>query len=190
MVLPNTGNSFTSIITLPTLLSLLMIAMTGVVQAKGPGGVDLDVTCQFVENAQAVDPQGFSGPGLHVAGSISGSGDGTVASLGEQVCGGITIALEEQGKGPWKTLFQTSADMLPDGTFSQLVPLCNVVTQNPNAKVVRATAAVLVSVTNCTNGEMTTLTSRCTDSAKPGNRPAISLPPPSELDAMCADANI
>lgn len=184
----NTGNTLTSI-TLHALVSLLIIAMTGVVQAKGPGGMNLDVTCQFVENAQTVDPQGFSGPGLHVAGSISGL-DGSAASMGDQVCGGITIALEQQGKGPWTALFQASADMLPGGTFSQLVPLCNVVTQNPDAKVVRATAAVLVSFTNCTDGSTTTLSSRCTDSSTAGNRPAISLPSPSELDALCADANI
>ncbi|MDX1487866.1 MAG: hypothetical protein R3268_06685 [Acidiferrobacterales bacterium] len=185
----STGNSFASI-ALRTLVPLLILAVSGLAQAKGPGGMDLNVTCQFVENAQAVDPQGFSGPGLHVAGSISGLGDGTAASLGEQVCGGITIALEEQGKGPWTTLFQGSADMLENGTFSQLVPLCNVVTQNADAKVVRATAAVLVSITNCTDGSTTTLSSRCTDSSTVGNRPAVSLPSASELDAMCADANI
>lgn len=191
MLPSNTGNSFTSI-ALHTLISLLILAAGGLVQAKGPGGagMDLDVTCEFVPDAQAVDPQGFRGAGLLVAGSVNGSGDGSVASVSDQACGGITIALEQQGKGAWTALVQTSADMSADGTFSQLVPLCNIVTQNPDAKVVRATAAVLVSVTSCTDGSTTTLTSRCTDSSKPGNRPAISLPSASELEAMCADANI
>ena len=186
MQLSNTRNSSNFLVLLHTLVSLL--AVSGMAEGRGPAGIDLDLTCEFVADARTVAPQGFSGPGLLVTGSVSTSGD--VASLSDQVCGGVTIALEEQGKGPWTNLFQTSADASADGTFSQLVPLCSIATQNPDASVVRATASVLVSATTCTDGSTKTLTRRCTDSSRQGNRPAVSLPPGPELDEMCADANI
>jgi hypothetical protein len=98
--------------------------------------------------------------------------------------------LEEQGKGPWTPLVQVSADPAADGSFSQLVPLCDIVTQNPDARVARAVVSVLVSGTSCTDGSIQTLVARCTDSSTRGNRPAVNLPSSSTLDAICADANI
>jgi hypothetical protein len=149
--------------------------------------MDLSATCEFVENAQAVDPQGFSGSALLVTGAVTG-GSGT--SVTDQLCGGITIALEEQGKGPWTALVQVSADPAADGSFSQLVPLCDIVTQNPDARVARAVVSVLVSGTSCADGTTQTLVARCTDASMRGKRPAVNLPSSSTLDAMCADANI
>ncbi len=178
----NARNSSISI-ALYTLVSLLIVAMSGLAKGQGPGGtgMDLDVACEFVENGGS---EGFRGLGLVVAGAVSG------ASVGDQVCRPVVILLEQQGKGPWTTLTQVSADLAGDGSFSQLVPLCEVVSRNPDAKVVRVTGSVFVSATNCTDGSMKTLVARCTDSRRQGNRPAISLPSGSELDALCADANI
>lgn len=176
-------------VALHALLSLLILGVG--VPAKGAGRgsshMDLSATCAFVEDAQAVDPQGFSGSALLVQGAVTG---GTGTSVTDQLCGGITIALEEQGKGPWTPLVQVSADPAADGSFRQLVPLCDLVTQNPDARVARAVVAVLVSGTSCTDGSTQTLVARCTDSSARGNRPAVNLPSSSTLDAMCADANI
>jgi hypothetical protein len=176
-------------IALHTLLSLLVLGVG--VQARGAGprssSMDLSATCEFVQDAQAVDPQGFSGSGILVTGTVTGNGG---AAVTDQLCGGITIALEEQGKGPWTPLVQVSADPAGDGSFSQMVPLCDLVTQNPDARVARAVVSVLVSGTSCTDGTTQTLVARCTDSSTRGNRPAVNLPSSSTLDAMCADANI
>jgi hypothetical protein len=149
--------------------------------------MDLTATCEFVEDALVVDPQGFGGSALLVHGVVTG---GASTSVTDQLCGGITIALEEQGKGPWTPLVQVSADPAADGSFSQLVPLCDLVTQNPDARVARAVVSVLVSGTSCADGSTQTLVARCTDSSARGNRPAVNLPSSSTLDAMCADANI
>lgn len=176
-------------IALHTLLALLLLGTGGPATGAGPGSsnMDLNATCEFVEDAQAVDPQSFNGSGILVTGAVTGRGG---ASATDQLCGGITIALEEQGKGPWTPLVQVSADPAADGSFSQLVPLCDLVTQNPDARVARAVVSVLVSGTSCTDGTTQTLVARCTDSLARGNRPAVNLPSSSTLDAMCADANI
>ena len=170
-------------IALHALLSLLILGV-GAAPARGagPSSMDLDATCEFIEDAQAVDPQGFSGSALMVTGAVSGGAS-------DQLCS-ITIALEEQGKGPWTPLVQVSADLAADGSFSQMVPLCNLVTQNPAARVVRAVVSVLVSGASCGDGATQTLVARCTDSSARGNRPAVNLPSGSTLDEMCADANI
>jgi hypothetical protein len=177
-------------IALHALVSLLILGIGAPAQGAGPrsASMDLSATCEFVANAQAVDPQGFSGSALLVAGVVTG-GSGTSA-VADHLCGGVTIALEEQGKGPWTALVQVSADPAADGSFSQLVPLCDLVTQNPDARVARAVVSVLVSGSSCADGTTQTLVTRCTDASMRGNRPAVNLPSPSTLDAMCADANI
>lgn len=173
-------------IALHALLTLLVLGIGVSAKGAGPGSgnMDLSATCEFVEDAHTVDPQGFSGSAILVRGTVAGM------SAANQLCGGITIALEQQGKGPWTPLIQVSADPAADGSFSQLVPLCDVVTQNPDARVARAVVSVLVSGTSCTDGSTQTLVARCTDSLARGNRPAVNLPASSTLDAMCADANI
>ncbi len=176
-------------IALHALLALVILGVGAPAKGAGPGSsnMDMSATCEFVEDAQMVDPQGFSGSALLVKGALTG---GTGTSVTDQLCGGITIALEEQGKGPWTPLVQVAADLAADGSFSQLVSLCDLVTQNPDARVARAVVSVLVIGTSCADGATKTLVARCTDSSTRGNRPAVNLPSSSTLDAMCADANI